>query len=107
MGLGGPGGWYILDEPELHLGEEILVPDLAGWRRERMPRLWVLLGSRHLVFKALGYFRFEANTPANAPTAVDPRATTDWGTSFPIMAMKTEPIIAATATNARDHATTR
>jgi Uma2 family endonuclease len=36
-GRGGPGGWIILDEPELHLGEDILVPDLAGWRRERMP----------------------------------------------------------------------
>jgi Uma2 family endonuclease len=36
---GGPGGWWILDEPELHLGENILVPDLAGWRRERMPQL--------------------------------------------------------------------
>ena len=34
---GGPGGWWILDEPELHLGEDIPVPDLAGWRRERMP----------------------------------------------------------------------
>lgn len=29
----------ILDEPELHLGEEVLVPDLAGWRRERLPRV--------------------------------------------------------------------
>jgi Uma2 family endonuclease len=37
-GSGGPGGWEILDEPELHLGEDILIPDLAGWRRERMPR---------------------------------------------------------------------
>jgi Uma2 family endonuclease len=36
-GRGGPGGWIILDEPELHLGQDILVPDLAGWRRERMP----------------------------------------------------------------------
>jgi len=36
-GRGGPGGWILLDEPELHLGEDILVPDLAGWRRERMP----------------------------------------------------------------------
>jgi Uma2 family endonuclease len=36
---GGPGGWLILDEPELHLGEHILVPDLAGFRRERMPEL--------------------------------------------------------------------
>ena len=36
-GRGGPGGWWIVFEPELHLGEDILVPDLAGWRRERMP----------------------------------------------------------------------
>jgi Uma2 family endonuclease len=36
-GRGGPGGWLILDEPELHLGDQTLVPDLAGWRRERMP----------------------------------------------------------------------
>jgi Uma2 family endonuclease len=34
---GGPGGWWILDEPELHLGPDVLVPDLAGWRRERLP----------------------------------------------------------------------
>jgi len=38
-GRGGPGGWIILDEPELHLGLDILVPDMAGWRRTRMPRL--------------------------------------------------------------------
>ncbi|XYI00154.1 Uma2 family endonuclease [Sorangium sp. So ce1128] len=45
-GRGGPGGWWILDEPELHFpdpdapGEiDALVPDLAGWRRERMPEL--------------------------------------------------------------------
>jgi Uma2 family endonuclease len=36
-GRGGPGGWIVLDEPELHLGDDIVVPDLAGWRRERMP----------------------------------------------------------------------
>ncbi len=35
----GPGGWVLLGEPELHLGGEVLVPDLAGWRRERMPEL--------------------------------------------------------------------
>jgi Uma2 family endonuclease len=34
---GGPGGWWILFEPELHLGEDIVVPDIAGWRRSRMP----------------------------------------------------------------------
>lgn len=36
-GGGGPGGWWIVDEPELHLGEDIVVPDLAGWRHETMP----------------------------------------------------------------------
>jgi len=38
-GKGGPGGWVILFEPELHLGEDVIVPDLAGWRRERMPEM--------------------------------------------------------------------
>jgi Uma2 family endonuclease len=38
-GVGGPGGWIILDEPELHLDADILVPDVAAWRRERMPEL--------------------------------------------------------------------
>jgi Uma2 family endonuclease len=37
FGRGGPGGWWILDEPELHFGEDVLVPDIAGWRRDRMP----------------------------------------------------------------------
>ena len=36
FGDGGPGGWVILFEPELHLGEDIVVPDIAGWRRETM-----------------------------------------------------------------------
>ena len=39
LGRGGPGGWWILYEPELHLGRDVLVPDCAGWRRTRMPRL--------------------------------------------------------------------
>jgi Uma2 family endonuclease len=46
LGDGGPGGWWILDEPEVHFpdptapGEDdAIVPDLAGWRRERMPAL--------------------------------------------------------------------
>ena len=38
-GVGGPGGWWILTEPELHLGADVLVPDLAGWRRTRMPEV--------------------------------------------------------------------
>ena len=33
----GPGGWWIVIEPEIHLGGDILVPDLAGWRRAHMP----------------------------------------------------------------------
>lgn len=36
-GRGGPGGWWLGTEPELHLGQDILVPDLAGWRRSRCP----------------------------------------------------------------------
>lgn len=36
-GRGGPGGWIILDEPELHLRRDVLVPDVGGWRKERMP----------------------------------------------------------------------
>jgi Uma2 family endonuclease len=40
LGDGGPGGWVILDEPEIHLRDgDVLVPDLGGWRRERMPRV--------------------------------------------------------------------
>lgn len=38
-GKGGPGGWILLDEPELHLHGDVSVPDVAGWRRERMPCL--------------------------------------------------------------------
>jgi Uma2 family endonuclease len=34
---GGPGGWIVLFEPELHLEDDVLVPDLAAWRLERMP----------------------------------------------------------------------
>ena len=37
QGSDGTGGWWIVDEPEVHLGDDILVPDLVGWRRERMP----------------------------------------------------------------------
>ena len=39
LGDGGPGGWILLDEPELHLAADVLVPDIAGWRRARMPHL--------------------------------------------------------------------
>lgn len=41
FGRGGPGGWWILSEPEVHFARdiEIAVPDLAGWRRECMPKI--------------------------------------------------------------------
>lgn len=41
FGDGGPGGWWILVEPEIHFVPDtvIAVPDLAGWRRERLPEL--------------------------------------------------------------------
>jgi Uma2 family endonuclease len=38
-GRGGPGGWWILSEPELHLGDDVVVPDVAGWRRSRLPEV--------------------------------------------------------------------
>ena len=37
VGRGGPGGWWLMHEPELHFGRQVLVPDLAGWRYERAP----------------------------------------------------------------------
>ena len=41
LGIGGPGGWWIVDEPELSLGVDPrfdpVVPDIAGWRLETMP----------------------------------------------------------------------
>jgi Uma2 family endonuclease len=36
-GEDGPGGWWIVIEPEIHLGSDALVPDIGGWRRERVP----------------------------------------------------------------------
>jgi Uma2 family endonuclease len=38
-GRGGPGGWIILDEPEIHLAADIVVPDIGGWRRTTLPQL--------------------------------------------------------------------
>lgn len=39
LGDGGPGGWWILTEPELHLHGDALVPDIAGWKKSRMQEL--------------------------------------------------------------------
>lgn len=38
-GRGGPGGWIFMVEPELHFDPDVVVPDLAGWRRERLTAL--------------------------------------------------------------------
>jgi Uma2 family endonuclease len=38
-GNGGPGGWTFIIVPELHIDGHVLVPDMAGWRRERMPTM--------------------------------------------------------------------
>jgi Uma2 family endonuclease len=38
-GRSGPGGWLVLPKPESHFRRDVLVPDLAGWRRDRLPRL--------------------------------------------------------------------
>lgn len=39
QGVGGPGGWWLFIEPEIHLEPQVVVPDLAGWRRERLPAI--------------------------------------------------------------------
>jgi len=76
-GGSGPGGWLIIDEPELHLEgilPDVYVPDLAGWRRERMDEVperhefrvcpdWVCevfspsSASRDLLVKGTAYLR--------------------------------------------------
>ena len=39
FGRGGPGGWVFITEPELHLGDHVIVPDIGGWRDDRMPSM--------------------------------------------------------------------
>jgi hypothetical protein len=63
-GGAGPGGWCILHEPELHFAEDVLVPDLAAWRRERMPHAHAREHVRHVwlldpIDKVLEIFRLE------------------------------------------------
>ena len=63
-GRGGPGGWWILDEPELHLvAKEPVVPDLAGWRVERMPEL-----------PETAYFTLVPDWVCEVPLALDRKA---------------------------------
>lgn len=44
LGQGGPGGWWILVEPELHFSQDVMVPDLAGWRRTTLPAMPDVVG---------------------------------------------------------------
>jgi Uma2 family endonuclease len=60
LGRGGPGGWWILDEPELHLGRDVLVPDLAGWRKERMPEI-----PKSHIFSIVPDWVCEVTSPSN------------------------------------------
>lgn len=40
-GRGGPGGWWILLETDVQLSPTNVVrPDLAGWKRDRLPEPW-------------------------------------------------------------------
>jgi Uma2 family endonuclease len=38
FGRTGPGGWWILMQPELHFGRDVFVPDLVAWRKEKLTR---------------------------------------------------------------------
>ena len=68
FGRGGPGGWWILDEPELHLGRDVLVPDLGGWRRRRLPQL-----PETAYFPLAPDWMRPRVTPAPSPIAYRPR----------------------------------
>lgn len=60
FGSSGPGGWWILNEPELHFGHNVLVPDIAGWRRERMPEI-----PQNHVFSIVPDWICEVTSPSN------------------------------------------
>lgn len=62
FGRGGPGGWWILDEPELHFSRDVLVPDLGGWRRERMPEF-----PQNHVFSIVPDWVCEVISPSSGP----------------------------------------
>ena len=64
----GPGKWWSIHEPGLPLGEGILVPDLAGWRRRRLAvrNPWF---NRSLPLRRVHQTRFKQDTP----TACDVR----------------------------------
>ena len=92
-GRDGPGGWWIIHEPELHLAVDprtkAVVPDVAGWRRERMPHLpetahfalapdWVceVLSPRTAALDRVRKMRFYAKAGVSQAWLVDPLAET-------------------------------
>lgn len=60
LGDNGPGGWWIIDEPELHFRHNVVVPDLAGWRREHMP-----VPPKNHVFTVVPDWICEVTSPSN------------------------------------------
>ena len=68
---GGPGGWWILDEPELHFGEQVVVPDLAGWRRERLPAT-VVERDQPLLIRSVRRHRIDLRRPGPVGDERDP-----------------------------------
>ena len=60
-GRGGPGGWWILYEPEIHLGRQVLVPDIAGWKKDRLPHL-----PETAWFELVPYWACEILSPSTA-----------------------------------------
>jgi Uma2 family endonuclease len=58
--IGGPGGWWILDQPELHFRHNVLVPEVCGWRRQRMPEL-----PKDHIFSVVPDWVCEVTSPAN------------------------------------------
>ncbi len=76
---GGPGGWQIVVEPELHLRDEILVPDIGGWRVASLPSL-----ATEAFFAVPPDFVFEVLSPSTRRhDLVDKRASyARWGVEW-------------------------
>lgn len=88
-GRGGPGGWLILGEPELHIGDDVVVPDVAAWKLERLPVVpeaayftvipdWVceVLSPSTYKFDRIEKLPFYASVGVNWAWIIDPRIRT-------------------------------
>lgn len=71
-GRGGPGGWWIIDEPEPHLSDDIVVPDLAGWQRESMP---VFPNTAYFTVKRTGFAKCSRSRPERSTKGRSGRST--------------------------------